>query len=349
MVGEKIQVFRLGKECAGISTAISPGVNDKVKIHMDNTGTWKLTKSGQAFTNDKVIVMRDNNGAWVYHKSTGPGTLYITKYNGGGPTKVGVYGLDGTLGFEFTGPPPPYPSGTGAWGICTTSTGWILVSCLDYHNIELYSNYGTYYTSFGTDYLDLDFHDDNTRIVCDAQDNIYVTEFASNAVVKFDSNGTFTATYTATQPEGICYANDSIYVLSWGSQITKYSTDWVMQSCFTANPFGYFGPNNGFAIASDTAGNIHAVFNDSAIPSSKTVQVFDANGNYLSYYGWPYSFYWVYGMSCDQNTGIMYFLDNKGGAPTNVVSFSGNTYLTAFNVSEGQAIVWNAYAPIPAP
>ncbi len=175
-------------------------------------------------------------------------------------------------------------------GIAVDGNGNILVADTGYGRIEKFSPTGTFLSTIGTKGAGHGQLRDPNGIAIDRAGNIYVAEAGNHRVQKLAPDGTFIAEWKGPEPgfygpRRIAIGPDgSIYVVDQGhNRIAKFSPDGQVLSVWGSpgNADGQF--NDPTSVAVDPATNKVYV----ADPINKRIQVFDANGKFVTNWSVP--------------------------------------------------------------
>ena len=173
-------------------------------------------------------------------------------------------------------------------GIAVDGNGNILVADTNNGRIEKFSPTGIFLSTIGTKGTGHGQLGDPNGIAIDRTGNIYVAEAGNHRVQKLAPDGTFIVEWKGPEPgfygpRRIAIGPDgSIYVVDQGhNRIVKFSLDGQVLSVWggPGNAVGQF--NDPTSVAVDPATNKVYV----ADPRNKRIQVFDANGKFVT--KWP--------------------------------------------------------------
>lgn len=215
----------------------------------------------------------------------GDGTFYVADYTN---KRVQAFSSDGTLKYKWDiqSPNAGYratPAGIALDTVGLNSTGYVYVTDRDYNRVLKYTRDGTLVKTWGSSGSGSGQFSGVFAIAASDLYGVYVTELGNKRVQHFTCDGTHLATWdtTFTYPVAIVLdATGHVYVADAGDNtVTRYNSDGTKIASWggTGTTAGKFKAISGLMI--DAFGRVHVT--DQFV---KSVQVFDASGNYLLSY-----------------------------------------------------------------
>ncbi len=263
------RVFELLKENHIDYVAFDDGVRHGEKIRRPNEQLY-------ARYFKKVFVDTENRyGRLVIYKVPDSLPAALAKLSSAEPPHNAFEGGRGNGEGQFDNP----------HGLTTDRNGNLYVADTNNERIQKFSPNGTFMTSIGSAGIGYGQFGSPSDLAIDRPGNIYVTEAANHRVQRFTADGTFVAEWRPGLygPQRIALGPDNrIYVVDQGgARIVKLSVDGEVLLTWGSKGSGDGQFNDHTSVTVDPATNKVYV----ADPRNKRIQVFDAQGKFLS--KWP--------------------------------------------------------------